>query len=422
MITIRELIIKAQAGDLGSYEEIVRRFQASAFSHAFSVLADSRWAEDAVQDAFVEAYRNLGSLRVPEAFASWFQKVVFTSSSRIARRKTVPISSIKDAEKVEQTGDDPYEHLERKERDRMVHVAIQSLPDSLRMVTALYFIGGMQQREVGEYLGLSETAVKKRLFNARQKLKEYIMNMTKNISDERMPAEQISARVIAELVSRPQLLLIKDHPISIIVDRIKAALPEYEVIESREIEEKEIYPSIRKPYFSGSINGYHLDDESMLRTHTSGATLRAIQGRQPPIRLLTAGRVYRANQEDEQHLKVFHQLDGICVAGNASLKELRETLNKLFSQMLGSVGIRYREIDYGWVNQGMEVDVKINDKWRDVAGCGILKPEMLRDAGHDPGQVRGYAYGLGLERLAQLKLGLKSMQELWCSPYLQHRQ
>ncbi len=75
----------------------------------------------------------------------------------------------------------------------------------------------MTQREIGDYLGISEAAVKKRLFNARRKLKEYVITMARSISDEAMPADGISARVIAELVSRPQPLLIEDHPMRVIV-------------------------------------------------------------------------------------------------------------------------------------------------------------------------------------------------------------
>ena len=131
----------------------------------------------------------------------------------------------------------------------MVHAAIQTLSDNLRMATALYFIGGMSQPEIGVFLGISESAVKRRLFNARRKLREELRNMAKSISDERMPAEEVSARVIAELISRPQPLLISDHPIRQIVDQIRAALPDYEVIESREVEGKAIYPSIQDSYY-----------------------------------------------------------------------------------------------------------------------------------------------------------------------------
>ena len=416
---VSDLVSRAQAGDLASYEEIVRRFQAWAFSRAFSILGDSHLAEDAVQDAFVEAFRNLGSLLAPEAFPSWFQRIVLTACNRITRKRALPASSLDEAQISQRTDLDPSDRIERKERDRMVHIAIQSLSDNLRMVTALYFIGGMSQREVGDYLGLSESVVKKRLFDARRKLRRYLTNMAKSISDERMPAEEISARVIAELISRPQPLLIEDHPIRQIVDQIKATLPDYEVIESREVEDKEIYPSIQESYFAGYGVGYHLDTESMLRTQTSGATLRAIKGRRPPVRLLCAGRVYRAVGEDDHHLKVFHQLDGVCVAGAASLDELRATLSRLLSTVLGPIELSYREEDLGFVDHGMEVYGAFEDRWRSIAGCGMLKPAMLREAGHDPDRVQGYAYGIGLERLAQLKLGLKSIHELWRRPYLQ---
>ena len=418
MKNLGELVRRAQNGDIGGYEHIVRRFQASAFSHAFSVLGDSHLAEDAVQDAFVEAYRNLGSLRTPEAFASWFYRIVFTACSRMRRRRTVLTSSLEEADRIADPSESPVERLERKQREQTVHLAIQSLPDSLRTVTALYYIGGIGQREIADYLGLPETTVKKRLFNARKKLKEGIVNMARTISEGGMPADQASARVIAELVSRPQPLLIKDHPIRQVLGQINTALPDYEVIDSREVEEKEIYASIREPYSTGTADAYQLDAKHVLRTQTSGATLRAIKGRQPPIRLLTAGRVFRAVQEDERHLKVFHQVDGICVAPDASPDELRETLVRLISVVLGQVETRFRDEDYGWVNQGMEVDAKVNDKWESVAGCGMLKPEMLREAGHNTKRVQGYAFGLGLERLALLKLGLKSIHELWRPPYL----
>jgi RNA polymerase sigma factor (sigma-70 family) len=419
MTNLGELVRRAQGGDIGSYEDIVIRFQASAFSQAFSVLGDSHLAEDAVQDAFVEAYRKLGSLRTPEAFASWFHRIVFTACSRMKRRRTVLTSSLEEAEGIADPSESPADRLEREQREQTVHLAIQALPDSLRTVTALYYIGGIGQRRIADYLGLPETTVKKRLFDARKKLKEDITNMAKTISEGRMPADQVSARVIAEVVSRPQPLLIKDHPIRQVLDQIKTVMPDYEVIDSREVEEKEIYASIQEPYSAGTADAYQLDAKHVLRTQTSGATLRAIKGRKPPIRLLTAGRVFRAVQEDDRHLKVFHQLGGICVAPDASAGELRETLKRLISAVLGQVEIRFRDEDYGWVDQGMEVDAKVNDKWESVGGCGMLKPEMLREAGHNPKRVQGYAFGLGLERLALLKSGLKSIHELWRPPYLQ---
>ena len=98
------------------------------------------------------------------------------------------------------------------------------------------------------------------------------------------------------------------------------------------------------------------------------------------------------------------------------MDELQTTLNAILSAVSGPVEVRYREHDYGWVDQGMDVDVEMKDGWIEVAGCGMLKSAMLRDAGHDPDQVQGYAFGLGLERLAQVKARAEERPRAMASP------
>jgi phenylalanyl-tRNA synthetase alpha chain len=123
-------------------------------------------------------------------------------------------------------------------------------------------------------------------------------------------------------------------------------------------------------------------------------------------------------KEDEKHLKVYHQLDGICVAAGASQSDLEETVKKLISIVLGEADVRFRVEHWGFLDGEAGVEVKANDKWISVAGCGMLKAEMLKEAGYNTDVVSGYAFGVGLERLAMLKLGLKSVQELWRPPYV----
>ena len=257
---IGHLVRRAQAGDMESYDEIVRRFRASAFGHTFARLGDSQLAEDAVQEAFVQAHLNLGPLTVPEAFPAWFRKVVATACNRITRKKVVATVPLSDAENIAVECAGPAADLEQMVRDRLMHAAIQSLSDGQRTITALYYIGGMTQREVADYLGLSETAVKKRLHDARRKLGKYVIDKAKTISDQATPTNAVSARVIAELVGWAQLVLIEGHPVRMIVDRIKAVLPEYDLIETREVEEADIYPSIGEAYASGNADAYRLDE------------------------------------------------------------------------------------------------------------------------------------------------------------------
>ena len=420
MENIGEVIRRVQSGDLESYDEVVERFRSSAFNRAYARLNDRQLAEDAVQEAFFEAYRNINSLTAPDAFPTWFQKILITACSRMTRRKTlftIPLTGLQESLPGTQS---PWRDFERKERDRLVHTAIQCLPDSQRTVTAFYFIGGMSQREIAAYLGIPTSAVKKRLYDARKTLRKYLVDMSRDKVEDPSISDGSSARVIAELVSRPQLLFIKDHPVRSILDHITDELPEFDVIESSEIEQRDIFPSIREAYLSEYGGGYCLDSETMLRTHTSGTTLRAIEGKKPPVRLLTAGRVFRPSEkEDDLHLKVFHQLDVIYVGRGATIDRLMMSVERVLSSVIDMVDMRYCESDYRWVDAGMDVDVKVNGEWIGVAGCGMLKTEMLREAGHDPRVVGGYAFGLGLERLAQVQLGIEAIHELWRPPYVQ---
>ena len=417
MSDLEQLVRKSQAGDLGSFEEIVVRFQKSAFGYAFSAVGDSHLAEDAVQEAFVNAFCQIGQLREPRTFSAWFRKVLRSSCGEYRRQRERIVISSSDPNI---DADGPHwkqSENERNEREQMVHSAIQSLPDSLRMVTAFHYIGGMPQAEIAEFLSLSLSAVKKRLQRARDSLKKEILDMVNTIAEEKSPNERVSARVIAELVGRAQLLFIPDHPIRLIVDQVRGLLDDYEFIESREIEDKEVYPSIRHEVISEYENAYQLDSHTVLRMSTTGATIRAIKGKESPVCLLTVGRVYRPEREDKDHLKVFHQLDGICVRKEASKENLKKTCAEITKAILGEKEIHFSEANYGWVEYAMNCEVRYEGKWLEIIGCGMLKEEMLRDAGFEPDQVSGYAFGLGLERLAQLKLGLKSVHELWRQPY-----
>ena len=109
----------------------------------------------------------------------------------------------------------------------------------------------------------------------------------------------------------------------------------------------------------------------------------------------------------------------MSVESNVSIEALTKTIHRVIEAVLDTVEIRFREADYRWVEKGMDVDVTVDWEWLGVAGCGILKPNMLREAGHDPGQFGGFAFGLGLERLAQLRLGMRNIHELWRSSYVQ---
>jgi phenylalanyl-tRNA synthetase alpha subunit len=122
--------------------------------------------------------------------------------------------------------------------------------------------------------------------------------------------------------------------------------------------------------------------------------------------------------QDAAHQKVFHQLEVLCVEAGADREHLKATLSRVVRAVLGAGELRWTDHVFHCVQSGLEVSVKHGGEWAEIAGCGMLKPETLRQAGFDPQAVSGFAFGVGLERLAMLKHGIADIRELWAPPYV----
>ncbi len=169
----------AQAGSVKAFNGIVRQFQDMATGYAASVLGDFQSAQDAAQDAFVEAYLTLPVLRSPEAFPSWLRKIVFKHCDRQTRRPRVSTLPIMAAEHIPSAGPGLEEMVERQEEQEAISRAIRSLPPAQREVVALFYLGQYSQQNIADFLGLSLTTVKSRLHQGRSRLRERITQMEK---------------------------------------------------------------------------------------------------------------------------------------------------------------------------------------------------------------------------------------------------
>ena len=165
------LILRAKAGDVSAFEAIVRRFQDMAVGYAYSVLGDFHLAEDAAQEAFIEAYRDIASVYCGVAFPSWLRRIVYKRCDRIRRKKRPDIVDPNRADMLPVPGSDPLETLEEKETQQMVRSAIGDLPEPERQVTTLYHLGGASYREIASFLGLSPATVDNRLRSSRKRLR-----------------------------------------------------------------------------------------------------------------------------------------------------------------------------------------------------------------------------------------------------------
>lgn len=152
----------------------------------------------------------------------------------------------------------------------------------------------------------------------------------------------------------------------------------------------------------------------VMRTQTSAVQTRFMEKNKPPLRIVVPGRVFRSEATDATHEAQFTQLEGLVVDKNVSLANLKATLEAFFKKLIGAdAEIRFRPSYFPFVEPALEVDVKWGEKWLEVMGAGLVHPNVFRAVGIDPNEWQGFAFGVGLDRLAMLKYGIDDVRRLY---------
>lgn len=152
----------------------------------------------------------------------------------------------------------------------------------------------------------------------------------------------------------------------------------------------------------------------MLRSQTSTVQIRVMQEKQPPLRIISLGRVYRPDTADETHYPMFHQMEGLMVDRHVTMADLKTVLRLFATAYLGdSVPVRFRPSFFPFTEPSVEVDYYWNGRWVEFGGAGMVDPNVLESVGYDPDQVVGFAFGLGVERLCMIRHGIKDIRDLF---------
>ena len=167
---------------------------------------------------------------------------------------------------------------------------------------------------------------------------------------------------------------------------------------------------------------FNMDDAYVVRTHTSGMQIRTMETKKPPIRIIAPGRTYRSDF-DATHTPMFHQVEGLVIDKTTTLAHLKGCLYdfvKTFFE-LDDIAVRYRpsyfpftepsaEMDIGCLKTKTELKVGAGNDWLEILGCGMVHPNVLRAGGIDPDVYQGFAFGVGVDRLAMLKYGIPDLR------------
>jgi phenylalanyl-tRNA synthetase alpha chain len=237
------------------------------------------------------------------------------------------------------------------------------------------------------------------------------------------------------------------HPISQVIDEITAIFADlgFAIAEGPDIETDyynftalnfpEGHPA-REMHDTFFFNADEKGERKLLRTHTSPVQIHTMEAQQPPIRIVIPGKTYRCDS-DATHSPMFHQVEGLVIdrtANVANMKWVLEEFCKAFFEV-PSVTMRFRPSFFPFTEPSMEVDIQCDrsrpgevrfgegSDWMEILGCGMVHPNVLRNCGLDPDEYQGFAWGMGIDRIAMLKYGMPDLRAFfdadvrWLSHY-----
>jgi len=161
---------------------------------------------------------------------------------------------------------------------------------------------------------------------------------------------------------------------------------------------------------------FFVEDNAVLRTHTSNVQIHLMENQDPPIRHIVPGRVYRNEAISYKSFCLFHQIEGLYVDKNVSFSELKGTLDYFARRMFGDdVKIRFRPSYFPFTEPSAEVDIWNSERnqWLEILGCGMVNPKVFENVGYDSSVWHGYAFGMGIERIAMLKYKIQDIRHFY---------
>ena len=213
------------------------------------------------------------------------------------------------------------------------------------------------------------------------------------------------------------------HPINHMKDSIMSLLIDlgFEISTGPEIETEEFnfdMLNIKKSHPARQMHDtFYVENKSnLLRTHTSPVQIRGMLEKKPPLAFISGGKVYRKD-DDATHLPMFHQVEGIFVDENVSFAQLKDLIYKIIYSLFGDdVELRFRPSYFPFTEPSAEVDILSKEgKWLEILGCGLVNPVVLENCNIDSKKYSGLAFGLGIERIAMLKHGVKDIRDFYKS-------
>jgi phenylalanyl-tRNA synthetase alpha chain len=300
---------------------------------------------------------------------------------------------------------------EAQDVNALEEVRIEFLGKKGKITELLKSLGKMdheQRKEMGQAINRAKGEVQQALSARKEALQTEALNA-------KLASETIDVTLAGRGLPAGNL-----HPVNRTIERIQSFFGDlgFEVKNGPEVEDSfHNFDALNIPEHHparADHDTFYFTPETVLRTQTSGVQIRTMEKENPPLRIISPGRVYR-NDYDQTHTPMFHQVEGLMVDKNVSFAELKGILHDFLRNFFEEdLQVRFRPSYFPFTEPSAEVDVMgKNGKWLEVLGCGMVHPNVLRAVNIDPEQYTGFAFGMGVERLTMLRYGVNDLRSFF---------
>ena len=314
-----------------------------------------------------------------------------------------------------------------------------NLSEVNQMKSDLFGKNGLVSSQFKKIGTIAETERKKfasELNVIKDELQDLINLKIKEIENEEIREKLQKEKIDITLPERP-FVRGKIHPVSQTIDEISSIFSEigFSVEEGPDVEsEYNNFTALNTPENHPARDmhdTFYLDEkkERLLRTHTSPVQIRTMLKDKPPFKIIAPGRTYRSDS-DQTHAPMFHQVEGLHIDKDINMGHLKGCLNYFIKEFfeLDKIKMRFRpshfpftepsaEVDIGYEMKDGKIVIGEGDQWLEILGCGMVHPNVLRNVKVDPIKFHGYAFGMGIDRLAMLKYGINDLRAFFDCDY-----
>jgi RNA polymerase sigma factor (sigma-70 family) len=413
MESLTDLVVCARAGDVEACGLLVEATQRMAFAVALGVLRDPTIAQDAVQQAYLQAFRRLADLQEPGAFAGWLRRIVITVALNMRRARRSTLLRLDDVPDVPVL-DEAETRWSDLQRHRLAAALLTLTPDERQLCDRRYH-GGWTVARLAAHAGVDEAAMRKRLQRIRDKLRREIeMTEQRAIRPEDLRAD-LPAKVV-ELLARPRLTDLPDNPVGRMLEQLRAVFADFTERELPEVVDlAEAGKTIaRDAMYIEPVELHRIDAGRILRYDLTLPLLLTVRYEGQPLRLWASGKAYRVCQADATHLEAFHQAEALWVDERARLDPWQMTGRVLQSvdRVLPGRTVKIVPTEYPMCTQAWELAVDNDGQWSEVLAWGVFTDRIVSHLGGDPSRHVAVGVGYGLERVAMVRYGIDDIRKI----------